>query len=484
MADKYPCVECRKDISATKNGRYRSHSDGDGEPCKMSSDVIPEHVIFEGPSDGSLPADVPRAGVDYKVCPACDRRVKLTRLGYFEPHETTLRGGDRCPVSGVRASHARKTDDLSLPPLDETSTGATTESTAVTVTPAASAESEETWESPYVTELLAAIGEPESVLDAVSTASTVTPSPESTTTSKLSPKPETEPSRPEVFSLGTRLSDRFLQPFSPFLQPTEWKPAPMVFLQPPEYNGPVKAEPMGDLAKDLAVRIKETFYAYSNRKTDDNRSAQITLGPSEIGTPCDRRLAMELMGVVPVNPGGDGWAAFVGTCGHVGMGEVYEFANAGTGRYAVEMRVNLGNPLVPKGTTDLLDRRDGTIVDWKFMGAYSLKKFKEQGPSSTYRVQAHTYGYGAVLHGEVVKNVAIVGLPRAGGSLDEMHVWTEKLDTKIAKAALKRVDAIAANIQPGDGVQEARAFSTADDCRYCPFFLPKDSGFTRGCPGK
>src|SRR3546814_1833504 len=48
--------------------------------------------------------------------------------------------------------------------------------------------------------------------------------------------------------------------------------------RPAQAKAPV--QPMSDLAKELATRIKETFYAYSNRKTSDNRSAQTTLGPS------------------------------------------------------------------------------------------------------------------------------------------------------------------------------------------------------------
>lgn len=497
MADRYPCVECRKDVARlTKYPHYRGHSDGTGEKCKMSGEPIPGHVLENGPVDGKAPADVPVAGVDYQTCPQCDRKVKLTKLGYFEPHETTLRGGDRCPVSGVRAAHARKVRELQLPgehspqSVSEPSTGAPSESTASPASPAASVESEETWpESPYVTELKAAIGRLESAPAAAFTASTATPSPESVTTPEPSPKPETEPSRPEAFSLGTRLSDLFHQPWSPFLQPTEWKEPKPVFLQPPEYNGPVKAEPMGDLAKTLATQIKETFYSYSNRKTDDNRSAQVTLGPSEIGTPCDRRLAMTIMGIPAVNPGGDGWAAFVGTCGHEGMAAIYTFADAGTGRYAVEFKIFPGTPLVPKGTSDLLDRRDATIIDWKFMGKYSLDKFRLNGPSQGYRVQAHIYGYGAERSGEKVKNVAVVGLPRAGGSLDEMHVWTEKYDKKIALAALKRVEVIGAQVERGKAgplppLEIAEQFATADDCKFCPFFLPKDSGFTRGCPGK
>jgi hypothetical protein len=528
MATKYTCVnaKCRKQVTATKNDRYRSHTDGSGELCEMASAPIPEHVLAQ-PAGADDAPDVPQQGVDYQVCPQCERKVQLTRLGYFEPHDQTLRGGDRCPVSGVRAKHAKRREDVLLPGDAKPKPGAeipkikdsSTISSAPTSVSAGAAESPtagSTAAPGAPTTGAVAIAEP-TTNEASPTPSSgtpadpppetaewrgehgpesvpLTPSPESTDTSNPSPGPEPSPSPTGPFSLGTSFSALFLQPFSPFLQPPEWIPPVLVFLQPPAYEGPAKGEPMGDLAKELATKIKETFYSYSNRKTTDNRSAQTTLGPSEIGTPCDRRLAMALMGVPPVNPGGDGWAAFVGTCTHVGMAEVYTFADAGTGRYAVELPVFLGMPSVPRGTTDLLDRRDGTVVDWKIMGAYSLKKFKAEGPSLTYRTQAHVYGLGAERGGEKVKNVAVVGLPRAGSSLDEMHVWTEKYDRKFAQAALDRVARIAgeitaSNTEAGLDIQEhsmrrARRFETGDDCRYCPFHLPKDEEMKRGCPGK
>ena len=45
MATKYDCHACKKQVTATKNNRYRSHSGGDGEPGEMSSAEIPEHVL-------------------------------------------------------------------------------------------------------------------------------------------------------------------------------------------------------------------------------------------------------------------------------------------------------------------------------------------------------------------------------------------------------------------------------------------------------
>lgn len=445
MADKYLCRACSKPVAATKNHRYRSHTGGDGGSCANSSEPIPEGLEPESEDPG-----VPKEGADFAQCPHCTRNVKLTRLGYYEPHETTLRGGESCPNGGVRF---RATEDLSLP-----GEGIPAE---VGVLP-----------EPARSNLLRQPAG--SALDASSGAFTEASSPELTPTSEPSPESATEAVSTGPFRLGESFSTTVLQPFSPFLQP-------------PPYEGSEKAEPMGDLAKELATRIKETFYSYSNRKSVDNRSAQTTLGPSEIGSPCDRRLAMALMGIPAVNPGGDGWASFVGTCGHVGMGEVYTFADAGTGRYAVELPVRLGSDFVPRGTTDLLDRRDGTIIDWKFMGAYSLKKFKLEGPSDTYRIQAQTYGLGATLAGEKVRNVAIVGLPRAGSSLDEMHVWTEPFDKKIGLAALARVEGIASKIETHDtenSMKIAQAFPTdSDSCRYCPFHLKNDREMIRGCPG-
>jgi hypothetical protein len=515
VADRYLCLadNCQKLVAKTKSDRYRSHTRADGEPCSNSSEEIPPGQLELGPVDPKADPGVPEEGRDFATCGACGRKVKLTRLGYYEPHDKTLRGGDRCLSSGVRAFHSRKIEDVPLLDGDlpgEVLTERAAGKVTVTISPDRLSPAARAILSPGTDEVSASTGSSVTSPDA-----SATDTPESSTTEVgtvpdapavapgrfLQPEPvpsadsgvSTETSSPgspttwtpsdpsTAASYGAR-SGEFLQPASPFLQPEA-------------YAGPVKGEPMGDLAKELATKVKETFYAYSNRRTKDNRSAQTTLGPSEIGTPCDRRLAMALLGVVPVNPGGDGWAAFVGTCTHIGMAEVYTFADAGTGRYAVELPVFLGTPAVPRGTTDLLDRRDGTVVDWKIMGKYSLDKFKKEGPSATYRTQAHVYGLGAEKGGEKVRNVAVVGLPRAGSSLDEMHVWTEKFDRKFAQAALNRVERISNEISvmsgeatvsdagPTSAMGAAEAFATADDCRYCPFHLKGDKEMTRGCPG-
>lgn len=472
MALKYDCVACRKQVTATKNGRYRSHSDGNGDPCEMSSDTIPEHILAQPVGEDDRP-EVPREGIDFAKCPSCDRNVSLTKLGYFEDHKQTLMGGDRCPNGGVRAKHAKKIEDVQLPAVDSEPAASTPRVEAAAPVPVA-ASTEEPAKSNLERTPMAM---PSELLAGFERAGVIeTSSPESTTTLP-EPAPETLSPSGWAERRGVSTSGHFEQPSSPYLQP-------------PEYVGPEKPEPMTGLAQDLATMIKETFYSYSNRRSSDNRSAQTTLGPSEVGTPCDRRLAMALMGIPAVNAGGDGWAAFAGTCIHAGMAEIYTFADAGTGRYAVEFPVTTPSPWVPRGTSDLFDRRIYTIIDWKMMGKYSLDKFKLNGPSETYEVQGQVYGLGAELAGEKVKNVAIVGLPRAGSSLDEMHVHVMPYDRKRALAGLARVDDIATkvgtlNLGAGNPpiARLGLNFDAADDCRYCPFFRKNDEEMTKGCPG-
>lgn len=236
--------------------------------------------------------------------------------------------------------------------------------------------------------------------------------------------------------------------------------------------------PMSPKATEVAGRLKEMFHAYSNRL---ERSQQATMGPSEIGSPCDRRIAMSLMRLPPVNSGGDNWASFVGTQIHRGLEDMFVWANAGSGRYQTEVKLNFPSKYVPKGTTDLIDTFLLMVDDHKCMGSWSYGKLTTEGPSRVYRVQAHSYGYGAKLAGWDIKDVAIIAWPRDKSSLDDLYVWTEPYQPSIAREALDRVARI------GDAIavpQGEVATMMADppksymdfpidpsDCRYCPFYL-------------
>ncbi|MCX4912875.1 hypothetical protein [Streptomyces sp. NBC_00687] len=322
------------------------------------------------------------------------------------------------------------------------------------------------------------------------------PTPASTSTDSAAPAPAAAPApdaastptapAPEEPAAAVPAESPFSQPGLPFSQPARL---------PAAVTDPI---PMTVLAEQVVARMKELFYAYDNRNTDDNRSAQVTLGPSEIGTPCDRRLAMSLLGIPAVNPGGDGWAAFVGTCVHAGLAEMFMWADAGTGRFAVEQRLTFPNEHVPKGTADLLDRTLCMVDDHKAQGRWSLDKLKTQGIPPGYRVQLHTYGYGQRLKGEVVDFVALISWPREASTLADMYAVIEPYDPQVARDAFARVDRLAAEVQAHETERAtwagldiaaqklsiARQFSVADDCRFCPFYAPGDPGMTRGCNGR
>lgn len=483
MPDQFICVDkkCGKRVTATANKRYRSHYRPDGEKCELSSTEIPPRELEAGPlKDGADPG-VPEEGRDFAIC-ECKRRVKLTRLGYFEPHDKTLRGGDKCPKSGTRHRFPalKKTDDLELPPappVDETVA-------PVNAQPVKDRKSD----AGYALDVK---------VRALPAAPTETSSQESATTS--TPLPEwTERSdffwvaTPHAMLMdalgceeGSAVADSAPpdQGFDDLL----FAKAPSKY--PPRSNKPMRK--MSEREQEIAGRIKEIFYAYTNRDSSDNRSAQKTIGPSEAGTPCDRQLAMKLLNIEPVNPQ-ESWAPFVGTAVHEELARMFEWANgSGSGRFVTEMSVSFGSIHVPRGTLDLLDRVLYMVDDHKLMGRWSLEQLRKEGPSETYRKQIQIYGLGAELAGEEVREVAIIAWPRQESSLNKLFVHVEPYDRQVARDAIARVERIAQEVEtksgpgtPRDPMAVARSFPIAEDCKWCPFHLERDKEMGRGCPGK
>jgi hypothetical protein len=304
----------------------------------------------------------------------------------------------------------------------------------------------------------------------------------------------------------------------PFVRPLDLNgscvPTDVVPLKPPDFSQPAlpfsqpasmstrkesrrQFREMTELGQRVASELKQMFFQYNQRRAEDNRNAQATLGPSEIGTPCDRRLALSLMRFPAVNPGGDGWAAFVGTSLHAGVAEMLQWADGGSGRYAVEVPLTFKSVNVPSGTGDWLDRTLLLFNDHKMMGGWSLDKLKTDGPSETYRVQVHVYAYGARLRGDMVSSVGIVGWPRDKSTLDDLYVWTEEYRPEVARKALERVDGIAervkelsAPLHPDGEWSAARPHEVAaqfelnaSDCKFCPFHMPGAKSLKEGGPG-
>lgn len=212
------------------------------------------------------------------------------------------------------------------------------------------------------------------------------------------------------------------------------------------------------------------------------RSMQVQVGPSELGEVCDRRLAYRALNLPAVNPRPEMLAAWVGTQAHAGMTEAL-------GEYGVnwqaEVEVEIPGYRIPCHI-DAWHEPSGTILDWKFVGETSLRKYSAR-MLPQYRTQVHLYGLGinATL-GATVNTVGVVLIPRNGG-LHKIHVWTEPYDEGVAEEALKRWHAITVitDLIGEDAVRAVPRDSRAW-CEHCPWWNPatsEDKPGRDGCAG-
>ncbi len=220
------------------------------------------------------------------------------------------------------------------------------------------------------------------------------------------------------------------------------------------------------------------------------RSQQAAPGPSELGTPCTRRLAYKIMDWARPNDDLDGWLATIGTSVHAWQAEVFQHADEGREpwdpqcRYLVEHRVHLPGGIT--GSCDLYDRELATVLDWKVSSLDRIRKYRTSGPGQQYRVQAHLYALGLQAAGETPRHVAICFLPRSG-LLSGLYVWTEPYDPQIAADALGRYQATRTaliELDPETHPDRWALFPTANaHCNWCPYHLPQSTDLGKGCPG-
>lgn len=218
------------------------------------------------------------------------------------------------------------------------------------------------------------------------------------------------------------------------------------------------------------------------------RSQQISLGPSEIGQACGRRLAYKLLG--HPEPRDAPWLPTIGTAVHGWLEAALRadnrrwLAQTGHERWLLEQRVIVGEvdgkPI--SGSADVYDRVTATVVDWKIVGPTTLKKYKSSGPGSQYRTQAHLYGRGFVAEGLPVERVMVAFLPR-NAPLHEAYFWHEPYDEQIALAGLQRVNGLAIGTRL-TGYRLLEQIPTVDDyCGFCPFRVVGSTDPEKGCPG-
>ncbi len=180
------------------------------------------------------------------------------------------------------------------------------------------------------------------------------------------------------------------------------------------------------------------------------RSQQVELGPSELGTDSLHTLAAKLAGWPHPNQQ-SGWLPFIGTSVHAQMEQFFPtlnkkgFDETGQGRrFETEMKVTSGhiNGMYGGydigGHIDLYDRWHATTIDWKIVGATTLRTVKAQGVSQQYMVQASLYGIGLANAEEPVERSAIYFMPRNAISLNATIAKEFPFDPKPGRWALAR----------------------------------------------
>lgn len=230
----------------------------------------------------------------------------------------------------------------------------------------------------------------------------------------------------------------------------------------------------------------ELLHLITEQINNHPRSLQTRIGPSEMGTPCVRRIGYRLLDTPEANPRTAAWKPTVGTAVHAWLEQAFTNTNnTGVERFYLEQTVTVGqvNGVDITGNCDLYDRVTATVVDWKVVGLAGLRRYKKDGPGEQYRTQAHLYGRGWRNAGLPVDTVAVMFLPQ-NGELADAHLWAEPYNEQIALDALTRVGGVAA-LTSAAGPAALPLLPTADSyCGYCPWYRADTTDLTRGCPGE
>lgn len=201
-----------------------------------------------------------------------------------------------------------------------------------------------------------------------------------------------------------------------------------------------------------ATALTDARTVIENAITNHPRTLQTTIGPSEIGTPCEHCLAAKLAGWTQNRD--IGWLPTIGTAVHAWIEQAFITHENNRGaqhngglRYLTEAPVMVGHIAGQEiwGSTDLVDLAAGMTIDWKIVGPTTLKKAKT-GPTEVYRTQADLYAKGWNDAGHRIDTVAIAYLPRNSVSLQDAVWWSAPHDRARAEAALDRANTIATNL--------------------------------------
>jgi len=230
---------------------------------------------------------------------------------------------------------------------------------------------------------------------------------------------------------------------------------------------------------DPTLLRDELSHLIHDRLVNNPRGLQEAIGPSELGMTCTRKLGHRLARTPRVNTV-PAWRTAIGTATHAWLADAFTAHNAAAvalgdaPRWLVETRVTVGTVAGEQiqGSADLFDLVTGTVIDWKVVGATSLRAARMRGPKPQYRSQVHCYARGFASAGHRVERVAIMFLPSAG-DLSAAQWWSADYSEPVALEALSRADGLArALAAAGPALVLPHLPRTEDYCESCPFHAP------------
>lgn len=246
-------------------------------------------------------------------------------------------------------------------------------------------------------------------------------------------------------------------------------------------------DPFADLIKDQITGVVKWA------ENQNPRSTQQLIGPSEMGTLCDRRIGYRLAGVEGHNTQFDPWPSIMGTAIHSWLDVAMRawLAAHGSREWITEKKLIISDFV--QGRADLYQRDRKAVVDYKSVGPDVMRKVRKETPLG-HQIQCHIYGYGFEQMGFEVEKVCLVFLPRAGW-LKDMYVWCGDYDRAIATTAIDRLSKIAQEILDLDILTDGNGYRweqleayPSNDCGWCPLYdpnrAPERGADETGCPGR
>lgn len=222
------------------------------------------------------------------------------------------------------------------------------------------------------------------------------------------------------------------------------------------------------------------------------RSLQVELGPSDLGSACDRRIGYKIAEIPEVNGFMDPWTTFVGSAIHSRLQEsidTWGHVNGGH-RFMTEQEARLDEFV--QAHPDLLDVEKNMVVDHKSTTTDSIKKMRAGEPINPgYQIQVHLYGLAFERLGHRIDKVALAFYPRAG-RLRDMFCWVDDYDRDVALVALQRPYDIVQVLTDLEVIENPSRWAKvpavpSSMCGLCPWYDPGRNGMAdadaTGCPG-